>query len=78
MTDDRQNPPPLDDNQLITERRDKLATIRAQAKATGGAAFPNDFKPKHHALDLLRKRRRQPLRLLRAGRRRRATATGCS
>jgi len=44
--------PPTDDNQLIAERREKLAAIRAQAKATGGAAFPNDFKPTHHALDL--------------------------
>ncbi len=50
-----QSTAPPDDNQLITERRDKLATIRAHAKANGGAAFPNDFKPKHHALDLLRK-----------------------
>lgn len=33
-----------DDNQLITERRDKLAAIRRQ-----GAAFPNDFKPTHRA-----------------------------
>ena len=30
-------PSPTDDNQLIAERRDKLATIRKQAKATGGA-----------------------------------------
>lgn len=44
--------PPTDDNQLIAERREKLAAIRAQAKATGTAAFPNDFKPTHHALDL--------------------------
>ena len=44
--------PPTDDNQLIAERREKLAAIRAQAKATGAAAFPNDFKPTHHALDL--------------------------
>ena len=55
MTNDRQNSPPPDDNQLIAERRDKLGAIRAQAKANGGAAFPNDFKPKHHALELLRK-----------------------
>jgi lysyl-tRNA synthetase class 2 len=39
-----------DDNTLIAERRDKLAAIRAQ-----GIAFPNDFKPKHHALELQRK-----------------------
>ncbi len=55
MTDDRQSAPPPDANQLIAERRDKLGAIRAQAKANGGAAFPNDFKPKHHALELLRK-----------------------
>ncbi len=36
-----------DDNQLITERRDKLAAIRLQ-----GVAFPNDFKPTHRALAL--------------------------
>ncbi|HEY0820251.1 MAG TPA: amino acid--tRNA ligase-related protein, partial [Rhizobacter sp.] len=39
-----------DDNQLIAERREKLAAIRKQ-----GVAFPNDFKPKDHALELLRK-----------------------
>jgi lysyl-tRNA synthetase, class II len=38
-----------DENQLITERREKLALIRRQ-----GVAFPNDFKPKHHAAELLR------------------------
>ena len=40
------------DNQLITERREKLAAWRAHAKSTGTAAFPNDFKPRHHAADL--------------------------
>ncbi|MEY3251729.1 MAG: lysyl-tRNA synthetase LysS [Pseudomonadota bacterium] len=40
-----------DDNQLIAERRAKLAAIRASA-ATHGVAFPNDFRPKHHAADL--------------------------
>ena len=40
------------DNQLITERREKLAALRAHAKSTGTAAFPNDFKPRHHAADL--------------------------
>ncbi len=39
--------PAPDDNQLIAERRDKLKLIREQ-----GIAFPNDFKPVHHALDL--------------------------
>ena len=38
-----------DDNSLITERREKLAHLRTQ-----GIAFPNDFKPKHHAADLQR------------------------
>ena len=47
--------PAADDNQLITERREKLAAIRAQAAASGTAAFPNDFKPRHHAAELLRK-----------------------
>ena len=37
-----------EENQLITERREKLAAIRRQ-----GIAFPNDFKPKHHAAELL-------------------------
>jgi lysyl-tRNA synthetase class II len=43
-------PPPQDDNQLIAERREKLAAIRRQ-----GVAFPNDFKPKDRAADLIRK-----------------------
>ncbi|MEO8281593.1 MAG: amino acid--tRNA ligase-related protein, partial [Ideonella sp.] len=42
--------PAQDDNQLIAERREKLKAIRAQ-----GVAFPNDFKPTHHALDLLQR-----------------------
>lgn len=52
MTDDRLPP---DDNQLIAERREKLAALRAQAKAKGTAVFPNDFKPAHRALELQRK-----------------------
>ena len=39
--------PTSPDNTLITERREKLQALRAQ-----GVAFPNDFKPKHHAADL--------------------------
>src|ERR1700704_5463573 len=42
--------PPVDENKLIAERREKLAAIRQQ-----GIAFPNDFKPTHRAADLLRK-----------------------
>ena len=41
-----------DDNKLITERREKLGGLRAQAKATGQAVFPNDFKPRHQASPL--------------------------
>src|SRR5207237_4926261 len=41
--------PPLDENKLIAERREKLAAIRAQ----GGVAFPNDFKPANRAADLV-------------------------
>jgi lysyl-tRNA synthetase, class II len=41
-----------DDNQLITERREKLTALRERARAEGKAAFPNDFKPKDHAADL--------------------------
>ena len=33
-----------DENKLVAERRAKLAAIREQAKATGTAAFPNDFR----------------------------------
>jgi lysyl-tRNA synthetase class 2 len=40
-------PGAIDENQLITERREKLAALRA-----AGVAFPNDFKPTHHAADL--------------------------
>jgi lysyl-tRNA synthetase class 2 len=39
--------PAADDNQLIAERREKLAAIRAT-----GIAFPNDFKPRHQAAEL--------------------------
>jgi lysyl-tRNA synthetase, class II len=40
--------PPLDENKLIAERREKLAAIRAR-----GVAFPNDFKPKDRSADLV-------------------------
>ncbi len=44
--------PAADDNQLIAERREKLAALRAKAAASGEAVFPNDFKPEHRAADL--------------------------
>ena len=44
--------PAQDENQLIAERREKLKAMR-QAQAEGkGVAFPNDFKPEHHAAKL--------------------------
>ena len=39
--------PPLDENQIIAERRDKLKAIREK-----GIAFPNDFDRKNMAGDL--------------------------
>src|SRR5207344_2930862 len=39
-----------DDNSLIAERRAKLAAIRAR-----GVPFPNDFKPRDRALELVRR-----------------------
>ena len=41
-------PPQADENQLITERREKLTAIRASTPVP----FPNDFKPQHRALPL--------------------------
>ena len=38
---------PEADNKLMAERREKLSKLRLQ-----GVAFPNDFKPSHHAADL--------------------------
>jgi lysyl-tRNA synthetase class 2 len=49
-----------DDNQLITERREKLAVLRERARAAGTPAFPNDFKPRHHAADLHHKHNATP------------------
>ena len=46
MTDEKQQPI-LDENQIIAERRAKLAALREQ-----GNAFPNDFKREHLAADL--------------------------
>jgi lysyl-tRNA synthetase class 2 len=39
--------PPQDENQIIAERRQKLADLRAK-----GQAFPNDFRRSHLAADL--------------------------
>ncbi len=49
MTQPTPASPAADDNALIAERREKLAALRRQ-----GIAFPNDFKPRDHAAELLR------------------------
>ncbi len=52
MTDTTSSAAAVDENQLIAERRAKLHALR-QAQANGGpVAFPNDFKPAHHAASL--------------------------
>jgi lysyl-tRNA synthetase class 2 len=43
---------PVDENQLIAERREKLKTLRERQAQGAGVAFPNDFKPAHHAANL--------------------------
>jgi lysyl-tRNA synthetase class 2 len=45
-------PAPIDENQLILERRDKLKHLREQQAQGGGVAFPNDYKPTHKAEEL--------------------------
>jgi lysyl-tRNA synthetase, class II len=50
MSDDKkkeEGTPPKDENQIIAERRAKLAELRAH-----GIAFPNDFRREHLAADL--------------------------
>lgn len=44
-----QTTPPADENQLIAERRDKLKSLREAHRNGEAPAFPNDFKPEHHA-----------------------------
>lgn len=46
-----QSPLTVDENQLITERREKLAALRKRV----AVPFPNDFKPSHRAFDLQRR-----------------------
>jgi len=50
MTDQVNEVIQIDENHVIAERREKLKAIRV---ATGGVAFPNDFKPQHKAADLV-------------------------
>jgi lysyl-tRNA synthetase class 2 len=44
-----QKTPPTDENQLIAERREKLKALREAHRSGGAPAFPNDYKPAHHA-----------------------------
>ncbi|RZI69156.1 MAG: lysine--tRNA ligase, partial [Variovorax sp.] len=44
--------PAVDENQLITERREKLQLMRTAQAEGRGVAFPNDFKPGHRAAAL--------------------------
>ena len=53
MSDTNAHAIPQDENQLIAERREKLKAIRSAQNEGKGIAFPNDFKPKDHALALL-------------------------
>ncbi|MBU1665787.1 MAG: lysine--tRNA ligase, partial [Gammaproteobacteria bacterium] len=47
MTESTAPAPAQEENQIIAERREKLAGIRAQ-----GIAFPNDFERRDYAADL--------------------------
>jgi len=49
MSENTPSPEHQDENQLIAERRDKLSAMRARQALGGPVAFPNDFKPAHHA-----------------------------
>ena len=42
-------PAPQDENQLISERREKLKALRAKQAGGEGVAFPNDVKPTERA-----------------------------
>ena len=55
MSSEQSSPaaPPVDENQLIAERRDKLKLLRERQAQGRGVAFPNDFKPANKAADLL-------------------------
>jgi lysyl-tRNA synthetase class 2 len=45
-------PAPVDENQLMLERREKLKAIRQQQVEGKGVAFPNDYQPSHKAAAL--------------------------
>ena len=43
---------PIDENQLVHERREKLKALRQQQADGGPVAFPNDYQPSHTAEQL--------------------------
>ena len=49
MSENTHSPEHQDENQLIAERREKLSAMRTRQALGGPVAFPNDFKPAHHA-----------------------------
>ena len=49
MSENTPSPEHQDENQLIAERREKLSAMRTRQAQGGPVAFPNDFKPAHHA-----------------------------
>ena len=49
MSEENQNPP-IDENHVIAERREKLKALRAASP--NGIAFPNDYRPTHDAANL--------------------------
>ena len=49
MSENTTSPEHQDENQLIAERREKLSAMRTRQALGGPVAFPNDFKPAHHA-----------------------------
>ena len=55
---------PVDENQLMAERREKLKVMRERQAAGHGVAFPNDFKPAHHAATLHELHGDKPLEVL--------------
>ena len=42
----------IDENKLIAERRSKLNVLRETAEKENKSAFPNDFRPANHSVDL--------------------------
>ena len=54
MSDNKSPAPPVDENQLIAERRVKLQALRQAQKDGRGVAFPNDWQPTDHAEPLQR------------------------